>query len=105
MCTCPFTLWIVELKDRASWETLLNAAKIRKFKAVVEIAENLGEPDIAAVKYHQKCCSLFKKRAAKLFCELVQILVQVIEILLYLNVKSAKNYLLTVRKCLIYVSN
>ena len=104
MCTCPFTLWIVELKDRAAWETLLNAAKIRKFKAIVEIAENLGEPDIAAVKYHQKCCSLFKKRAAKLFCELVQILVQVIEILLYLKVKSAKN-LLTVRKCLIYVSN
>ena len=25
---------LVELKDRASWETLLNAAKIRKFKAV-----------------------------------------------------------------------
>ena len=59
MYTCPFTLWIVELKDRASWETLLNAAKIRKFKAVVEIAENLGESDIAAVKYHEKCCSLF----------------------------------------------
>ena len=60
-----------------------------------------------------------KKRSAKLFCQLVQIFVQVIEILLHLNVESAKNYLYTVRfvnkqnmlkvqkqnKCLIYVSN
>ena len=36
----------VELKDQAS---LLNAAKIRKFKAVIEIQE---ESDIPAVKYH-----------------------------------------------------
>ena len=60
-----------------------------------------------------------KKRSAKLFCQLVQIFVQVIEILLHLNVESAKNYLYTVRfvnkqnmlkvqkqnKWLIYVSN
>ena len=60
-----------------------------------------------------------KKRSAKLFCQLVQIFVQVIETLLHLNVESAKNYLYTVRfvnkqnmlkvqkqnKCLIYVSN
>ena len=49
----------VELKDRASWKTLLNAAKIEKFKAVIEIGENLGESDIPAVKYHQKCRPLF----------------------------------------------
>ena len=35
----------VELKDQAS---LLNATKIRKFKAVIEIQ---GESDIPAVKY------------------------------------------------------
>ena len=50
---------LVELKDRASWETFLNAAKIRKFKTVIEIGKNLGESDIPAVKYHQKCRSLF----------------------------------------------
>ena len=50
---------LVELKDRASWETLLNAAKIRKFKAVIEIGENLGESDTQAVKYDRKCRSLF----------------------------------------------
>ena len=50
---------LVELKDRASWETLLNAAKIRKFKVVIEIDKNLGESDIPAVKYHRKCRSLF----------------------------------------------
>ena len=50
---------LVELKDRASWETLLNAAKIRKFKVVIEIDKNLGESDIPAAKYHRKCRSLF----------------------------------------------
>ena len=32
---------LVELKDRASWETLLNAAKMRKFKAVIEILSRI----------------------------------------------------------------
>ena len=50
---------LVELKDRASWETLLNAAKIRKFEPIIEIDKNLGESDIPAIKYHRKCRSLF----------------------------------------------
>ena len=32
---------LVELKDRASWETLLNAVKIGKFKAVIEIPRRI----------------------------------------------------------------
>ena len=40
--------YLVELKNRASWKTLLNAAKIRKFGAVSEIGKNLGESDIPA---------------------------------------------------------
>ena len=35
---------LVELKDRASWETLLNAAKMRKFKAVIEILSRIWFP-------------------------------------------------------------
>ena len=50
---------LVELKDQASSETLLNAAKIRTFGAVIEIGQNLGESDIPVVKYHQKCRSMF----------------------------------------------
>ena len=50
---------LVELKDQESWKTLLNAAKIRKFKTVIELGKNLGESDIPAVKYHRKCRSLF----------------------------------------------
>ena len=33
-----------------------NAAKISKFKAVIEIDKNLGETDIHAVQYHRKHC-------------------------------------------------
>ena len=50
---------LVEFKDRASWETLLQAAKIRKFEAVIETGQNLRESNIPAVKYHRKCRSLF----------------------------------------------
>ena len=53
---------LVELKDRASWGTLLNAVKIRKFKAVIEIGKNLGESDFPAVKYHWKYRSLFTSK-------------------------------------------
>ena len=42
---------LVELKDQTLWETLSNAAKTRKFEAVIEIGKNLGESDIPAVKY------------------------------------------------------
>ena len=55
------------------------------------------ESDIPEVKYHRKCCSLVTlKRGLNsknkiIFCQLVQIFVQVIEILLHLNVENAKN--------------
>ena len=118
---------LVELKDRASWETFLNAAKIRKFKTVIEIGKNLGESDIPAVKYHQKCRSLFtlKRDLQKLNSENDKTFlpttsnIRSIEILLHLNVENVKNYLSTVcfvnkqnvlkvqkqKKSLIYVSN
>ena len=50
---------LAELKDQASSETLLNAAKIRKFEPLIELDKNLGQSDIPAIKYHQKCRSLF----------------------------------------------
>ena len=50
---------LVELKDQALWETLLNAAKIRKFEPLIELDKNLGQSDIPAIKYHRKCRSLF----------------------------------------------
>ena len=40
--------YLAELKNRASWKTFLNAAKIRKFEAVIEIGKNPGESDIPA---------------------------------------------------------
>ena len=50
---------LVEFNDRALWETLLQAAKIRKFEAVIETGQNLRESDIPSVKYHRKCRSVF----------------------------------------------
>ena len=50
---------LVELKDQASWETLLNAAKIRKFEPLIELDKNLGQSDIPAINFHRKCRSLF----------------------------------------------
>ena len=50
---------LVEFNDRALWETLLQAAKIRKFEAVIETGQNLRESDIQSVKYHRKCRSVF----------------------------------------------
>ena len=50
---------LVELKDQASWETLLNAAKIRKFEPLTELDKNLGQSDIPAIKYHRECRPLF----------------------------------------------
>ena len=47
------------IKDQASWETLLNAAKIRKFEPLIELDKNLGQSNIPAIKYHRKCRSLF----------------------------------------------
>ena len=38
---------LVELKDQASWETLLNAAKIRKFEHLIELDKNLGQSEVS----------------------------------------------------------
>ena len=94
-----YTFWtnnLLELKDWESWETLFNAAKITKFETVIDIAKNLGESDIPAVKYHRICRSLFtlKRDLQKLdskndktFSHQVQIFVQVLEFLLHINVE------------------
>ena len=42
-----------------SWETLVNAARIRKFEAILKILEET-EPDIFPdIWYHRKCRSIF----------------------------------------------
>ena len=119
---------LVELKDQALWETLLNAAKIRKFEPLIELDKNLGQSDIPAIKYHRKCRSLFtlKRDLQKLNSENDKTLLPTSSNIRssnrnssYLNAENVKNYLSAVyfvkkqnvlevqkqKKNLIYVSN
>ena len=42
-----------------SWLTLLEAAKVRNFTPVLDVAENLNECKVPLIYYHRKCRSLF----------------------------------------------
>ena len=50
---------LVTLRDRDSWDTLLNAANVRKFKPIQDLAIGLGDREVPQVQYHQKCRSFF----------------------------------------------
>ena len=56
---------LVELKDRASWETLLNAVKTGKFKAVIEIPRRIWYPS-SKVWPKMSFIAYIKKRSAKI---------------------------------------
>ena len=42
-----------------SWLTLFEAAKIRKFTSVLDVAQNLEEHEDPSIFYHRKCRSIF----------------------------------------------
>ena len=42
-----------------SWETLLNAAKIRKHVPLLEVVKTVFLGQIPQIFYHKKCCSYF----------------------------------------------
>lgn len=50
---------LATLKDYESWQTLLNAAVIRKHERVLSIAESLKEGELPKISYHRKCRSIF----------------------------------------------
>ena len=50
---------LVSIQDVESWNTLLNAAKIRNYQPIVAIAANTEENEIPNVHYHRTCRSLF----------------------------------------------
>ena len=42
-----------------SWQTLLNAAKIRNHSLIIDAANGLGEREFPKIYYHRKCRSVF----------------------------------------------
>ena len=48
-----------------------NAAKIRKFQAVIDTGKNMQKPEFPNVKYHRRCRSLFtlKRDLQKINCD------------------------------------
>lgn len=50
---------LVSPQDYASWETLLEAAKVRKYAPILDVAKELGEKEVPRIYYHRKCRSLF----------------------------------------------
>ena len=50
--------------DFGSWTTLLKAAEIRGHGQTLSAAKGLSEGEIAPVKYHRRCHSVFTKKKA-----------------------------------------
>ena len=50
---------LIKLKDRASGETLVNAAEIRNFQAIIDIDKNLQESELLNIKYRRRYRSLY----------------------------------------------
>lgn len=50
---------IIGLKDYESWKTLLDAAKVRNYAPITDVAKDLGEKEVPSIQYHRKCRSLF----------------------------------------------
>ena len=53
---------LISPKTYDSWLTILEAAKVRNFLPVLEIAENLNENEVPAIFYHRKCRIIFSMK-------------------------------------------
>ena len=50
---------IVTLDSYSSWQTLLNAARIRNHATILEISNEVQGEEVPFVQYHRKCRSIF----------------------------------------------
>ena len=50
---------LVTLQSYESWKTMLEAAKLRNFKPILDIANKLSEKETPTIYYHRNCQSLF----------------------------------------------
>ena len=50
---------LVTLQNYESWKTMLEAAKLRNFKPILDIANKLSEKETPTIYYHRNCRSLF----------------------------------------------
>lgn len=57
--SCDDSEKLVFLKDITSWQSLLQAARIRNHRPVLDIEETLQENEIPNISYHRKCRMLF----------------------------------------------
>ena len=56
---------LISSQSYESWLTLFEAAKIRKFTSVLDVAQNLEEPEVPSTFYHRKCRSIFTMKRDK----------------------------------------
>ena len=54
---------LVELRDENSWATLLQAAQIREYQPLLDIAHRLNPNEIPKIKYHARCRKIFTKKS------------------------------------------
>lgn len=57
--SCDDNEKLVSLKDIDSWNSLLEASRIRNHRAILGINERLKENEIPKISYHRKCRALF----------------------------------------------
>ena len=50
---------LTKLNSLPSWETLVNAARIRKFEPTLKILEEVKPNILPDIWYHRKCRSIF----------------------------------------------
>ena len=50
---------LISPQSYESWLTLFEAAKIRNFTPVLNVAQNLEEHEVPSIFYHRKCRSIF----------------------------------------------
>lgn len=58
-CCDQFDAKLCSPKDEASWKSLLNAVRIRKFKPLLDLENSYGENEIPPISYHRQCRSIF----------------------------------------------
>ena len=53
---------LVSPQTYESWQTLLEAAKVRSHHPIIDVAKHLGDKEVPKMYYHRKCRSVFTMR-------------------------------------------
>ena len=50
---------LLSLSSSCGWETILNAARIRKSEKVIALAGCINETEYPKIRFYKTCCSMF----------------------------------------------